>query len=167
MPINLVCLSQSPLSPLRFIAPLQNFLLPYNITARTHFYELLLQQRQCSSCPVISMPDHNLHQKKKYQSINIKKTADPLVHTQRGHAAAEREREEVWLHFCISLNKRTTFSGLFQIVFISSLQVLSYDHTPSWQSPDRYFSKAHYLSSSAGPRAQHCTRWDTDLLQEP
>lgn len=32
-------------------------------------------------------------------------TADPLVYTQKGHTAAERE--EVCLHFCICLDKKT------------------------------------------------------------
>lgn len=39
-------------------------------------------------------------------------TAEPLVHTQKGHTAAERE--EVCLQFCISLNKRS-FSDLFYL----------------------------------------------------
>lgn len=60
------------------------------------------------------MPAHNLHQKKKYLSINIKMTADPLVYNQKGHRAAERE--EVSLHFCMCLDKKT-FSGLFYLHF--------------------------------------------------
>lgn len=52
----------------------------------------------------------HFHQKKKYWSLNIKMTVDPLVCTQKGHTAAETE--EVCLHFSICLDRKT-FSGLF------------------------------------------------------
>lgn len=61
------------------------------------------------------MPGHPLHQKKKYWSINIKMTAEPLVYNQKEHTAAERE--EVGLHSCICLDKKT-FSGFFISPFL-------------------------------------------------